>query len=305
MTLSDSQQRTTSAAPPVVHVVESKPRRRRMTTGSLAKLILLGFVAVGMLIPMYLLVINAFKPQQSILAAPFSLDLENMTSRYLIDAVTAPDYNIIRAYGVTAFFVVTVNLLSILLTAPLAYVIARSRTRPAQLLLIYFIAGTFIPGAALIIPAIYVLKFLGLMGSIGGFILFETTLTIPVSVFLYFAYIKTIPRELDDAAEVDGAGKLRTFWLVIFPLMRPAVATTVILHSMGVWNDFVSPQMILSPDSGIYTVTTGIYAAVSSYVTDYTVVFPTLLLAIAPILIFFLFMQRHIISGLVAGATKG
>ncbi|HUR07087.1 MAG TPA: carbohydrate ABC transporter permease, partial [Nonomuraea sp.] len=92
---------------------------------------------------------------------------------------------------------------------------------------------------------------------------------------------------------------------IVCPLLRPAVATMVILNTFSVWNDFVNPQIILGPGSGLYTVTTGVYAAVSQYATDYTVVFPTLLLAIAPLLVFFVFMQRHIISGLTAGSTKG
>ena len=87
--------------------------------------------------------------------------------------------------------------------------------------------------------------------------------------------------------------------------MKPAVVTMVILNTFSVWNDFVNPQIILGPGSGLYTVTTGVYAAVSQYSTDYTVVFPTLLLAVLPAMIFFIVMQRHIIGGLVAGATKG
>ena len=95
------------------------------------------------------------------------------------------------------------------------------------------------------------------------------------------------------------------FWSVIFPLMRPAVATMVILNTFSVWNDFANPQIILGPSSGLYTITTGIYAAVGEYSTDYTVVFPTLLLAAAPPLIAFVLLQRYIIGGLSTGAVKG
>ncbi|NGN62997.1 carbohydrate ABC transporter permease [Streptomyces sp. A7024] len=258
-----------------------------------------------MLIPLYVLVVNAFKSQQEILTSPFGLPAGGPDFSYLQKVFENKQFNIMRGYGVTLLFVVCVNVLSIALAGPAAYVIARSAKRRYRALMLFFLAGTFIPSQVLVIPVVYVLKTLGLMGTIRGFVLFETVLTLPFSIFLYAGYIATIPRELDQAAAVDGAGRIRTFWRIIFPLMRPVVATMVILNTFSVWNDFVNPQIILGPGSGLYTVTTGVYAAVSQYQTDYTVVFPTLLVAIAPLLVFFVFMQRHIISGLTAGASKG
>jgi raffinose/stachyose/melibiose transport system permease protein len=150
-----------------------------------------------------------------------------------------------------------------------------------------------------------VLRAVGLIGTIPGFLLFESTTMLPVTIFLFTAYVRTIPRDIDEAAALDGAGRIRAFWSCIFPLMRPVVATMIVLNSVGVWNDFVNPQIILGPASGLYTVTTGVYAAVGQYSTNFNVVFPTLLLAIAPVLVFFIIMQRQIVGGLVAGATKG
>jgi raffinose/stachyose/melibiose transport system permease protein len=260
---------------------------------------------VLMLVPMYLLVVSAFKSQQDILAHPFSLSPDQLTTEYLRKAATNPDFNILKGYAVTALFVVLVNVLSVALAGPVSYVIARRSERRYRMLLLLFVAGTFIPSQVLVIPVVYTLKFLGLMGTIPGFVLFETTLTLPFSIFLYAGYIMTIPASLDEAAAVDGAGRHRVFWSIVFPLMKPAVVTMVILNTFSVWNDFVNPQIILGPGSGLYTVTTGVYAAVSQYSTDYTVVFPTLLLAVAPLLVVFVLLQRHVISGLTAGATKG
>ena len=269
------------------------------------KLGFMGVATVLMLVPMYLLVVNAFKSQQDILTSPFSLAPDLLTTEYLGRALSNPDFDIVRGYAVTILFVVLVNVLSILLAGPVSYVISRRARRPYRLLLLLFVAGTFIPSQVLLIPVVYTLKFLGLMNSIPGFVLFETALTLPFSVFLYTGYISTIPRSLDEAATIDGAGAHRTFWSVIFPLMRPAVATMVILNTFSVWNDFANPQIILGPSSGLYTITTGIYAAVGEYSTDYTVVFPTLLLAAAPPLIAFVLLQRYIIGGLSTGAVKG
>jgi raffinose/stachyose/melibiose transport system permease protein len=279
-------------------------RRRRLLGGS-ARSVGLLIAAAVMLVPLYLLIIGAFKPQQDILAHPFSPMVSSFTGRYLKQALNNPDFNIFRGYGVTILFVVLVNVLSVLLAGPVSYVIARGDSTRHNLLLLFFVFGTFIPSQVLVIPVVYTLKLLGLMGTIRGFVLFETALTLPFSTFLYASYIKTLPLDVDEAAAIDGAGRLRIFWRITFPLMKPVVATMVILNTMSIWNDFVNPQIILGPGSGLYTVTTGIYAAVGQYSTDYNVVFPTLLLAIAPMLIFFLFMQRYIVGGLTRGATKG
>ncbi len=286
---------------PRVASVQFKPFKAK-GWGRIAFLVV---TSVLMLVPMYLLIISAFKSQQDILQHPFSLAPDQLTTEYLRKAATNPDFNILKGYAVTILFVVSVNVLSVALAGPVSYVIARRGERRYRMLLLLFVAGTFIPSQVLVIPVVYTLKFLGLMGTIPGFVLFETTLTLPFSIFLYAGYIMTIPASLDEAAAVDGAGKHRVFWSIVFPLMKPAVVTMVILNTFSVWNDFVNPQIILGPGSGLYTVTTGVYAAVSQYSTDYTVVFPTLLLAVAPLLVVFVLLQRHVISGLTAGATKG
>ncbi|HWU29688.1 MAG TPA: carbohydrate ABC transporter permease [Microbacterium sp.] len=280
-------------------------RNRPSLLAGTARWIVLGVFAITMLIPMYTMVINAFKPQKEIIENPLLITPQSFTFDFLWAAVTSSRFNVIAAYGVTLLFVVLVNLFCILLSAPVAYVIARGRSKWHLGLLLLFVTGLFIPGQVTLIPVVFVLRVLGLINTIPGFILFETAATLPVSIFLFSAYLRTVPRDIDEAASLDGAGPIRAFWTCIFPIMKPVIATMVVLNSIGVWNDFVSPQIILGPSSGIYTVTTGVYAAVGQFSTDYTQVFPTLLLAVLPALIFFIVMQRHIIGGLVAGATKG
>ncbi|MCX4554016.1 carbohydrate ABC transporter permease [Streptomyces sp. NBC_01387] len=273
--------------------------------GSRVGSVMLGLFALVMLVPLYLVIVNAFKPESAIRQRPFSAAPGVLSTDHLRAALSSPDYNIIKAFGVTVMFVVLVNVLSLALAGPAAYVIARGTRRWHKGMLLVFLAGLFIPGQVLVIPVIYVLRFTGLMGTIPGFVLYEATLTLPLSMFLFVGYIKSIPRELDEAAQIDGAGRLRTFWQVIFPLMQPVVVTAIVLHTIGVWTDFVNPQIVLGPTSGLYTVMTGVYSAIGLHTTDLSVVYPTLLLAIAPVLIFFVIMQRKIVGGLTAGATKG
>ena len=280
-------------------------RTRAPLVARLARWIVLTVVAVVMVVPLYTMVINAFKPQKEIIENPLLITPQSFTPEFLWAAITSSKFNVIAAYGVTLLFVVLVNVCCILLSAPVAYVIARGRSKWHMGLLLLFVSGLFIPGQVTLIPVVFVLRVLGLINTIPGFILFETAATLPVTIFLFSAYLRSVPRDIDEAAALDGPGRVRAVWTCIVPIMRPVVATVVVLNSIGVWNDFVSPQIILGPSSGIYTVTTGVYAAVGEFSTDYTQVFPTLLLAIAPALIFFVLMQKHIICGLAAGATKG
>lgn len=118
-------------------------------------------------------------------------------------------------------------------------------------------------------------------------------------------FIRGISSEIDEAAAIDGASKSRTFWVVIFPLLKPATASVLIFLTVWIWNDFLSPLIILGPLGG-NTVITGLYYQVSSrQVSDYGSIFAYMLLASAPILVLFLFLQKQFISGLTAGATKG
>ncbi|MFE5307816.1 carbohydrate ABC transporter permease [Isoptericola sp. NPDC056605] len=295
-----------SAPAPSAPRPTSRSRRRPAPgAGTILKWVVLGLGALVMLVPLYIMVINAFKPQDAIIASPLAITPDTFSLEYLQAALTSEKFNVVKAYGITLLFVALVNLCGIALAAPVAYVIARGRSKWHLGLLLLFVSGLFIPGQVTLIPVVFVLRVLGLINTIPGFILFETAATLPVTIFLFAAYLRTVPRDIDEAAALDGAGKIRAFWSCIFPIMKPVVATIVVLNSISVWNDFVSPQIILGPSSGIYTVTTGVYAAVGEFSTDYTTVFPTLLLAVSPAILFFVLMQRHIIGGLVAGATKG
>ncbi|MGC4948925.1 carbohydrate ABC transporter permease [Streptomyces sp. DT224] len=293
--------RPRTAPVPAREVSSAKRRESR----SPLRRVLLGLLFFVMIVPVYLLVVNAFKSQQDILDSPFSIPLSGLTFEHMSAALGNPQYNVIGGYGFTLFLVVTVDVLCIALAGPAAYAIARSLKRRTQLVLLYFLAGTFIPGAAVIIPVIYVLREVGLANTVTGLVAHDVASTLPVSIFLFVGFIRAIPVDIDHAATIDGAGRYRTFWTIIFPLMRPALVTVLILNSIGIWNDFISPQILLSPSSGHYTVTTAIYAGISQYSTDLTKVFPNLLLAVAPVIIFFVYMQRHIISGLTVGAVKG
>jgi raffinose/stachyose/melibiose transport system permease protein len=262
-------------------------------------------VCVAMLVPAYLLIVNAFKSQAAILSSPFGLDIRGLSLRYMGAALTSPNFSLARAYVVSAVVALVSVALVIVCGGPLAYLIARRDTWSYRILFYLFVAGTFVPSQAILIPVVYILRVIHLMNSVPGLLLYEAALFSPMTVFLYVGYIRSVPAELDEAASVDGASLLRTYWQVLFPLLKPATVTVIILNAVFSWNDFVDPLTILGPTSGNFTVTSAIYEAIGQYNTNYTAVFPDVLLAVAPAVIFFLFMQRRFINGLLTGATKG
>lgn len=273
-------------------------RRRRIQLGSLA---LVPF-ALLMLVPLYLLVVNSLKSQQDIVGSPFGA--HHITLDYLRSAATSGDYNVVSAYGVTGLLVVLVCAGMVLFGGPVAYLIARSPARRYQILKLCFLSAIFVPPGILLVPIVYVLRNLGLYGSLPGLVLVDLANSFPFAVFLFSAYIRSIPVSLDEAATIDGCSTLGTFWRVIFPLMKPAVATAVVLTALWTWNDFINPSILLGPTSSTYTVTTGIYTAIGQYLTNYTVVYPNILLTVAPVLVLFLVAQRYIVSGLMEGVGK-
>ncbi len=283
------------------------PRRAagRQDRHSAAWYLTVGVLCLLMLIPMYLLVVNAFKDQQDIVSRPFALNPADLTVRHLVDAWNNPDFDIAYGYLITFALVLCVNAVALTVCVPAAYVIARSSRLVFRLALLFFISGMFIPTQVILVPVIFVLRAVGLMGTFPGLVLFMASTTIPFTIFVFTGFIRMLPKSLDEAAAIDGAGPYRIVGQVILPLMKPILATVFILNSLSVWNDFASPQLILGPGSGLYTVTTGVYASVGEYSADYTQVFPTLLLAVLPILVVFVLTQRWVMSGLTAGAVKG
>ncbi len=193
-----------------------------------------GALCVLMLVPMYLLVVNAFKDQRDIVSRPFSLAPGQFTLEHLVAAWNNPDFDIAFGYAVTVGLVVCVNLVSIGVCAPAAYVIARSPRAVFRVALLFFVSGMFIPTQVILVPVIFVLRSLGLMSTFPGLVLFMASATVPFTVFVFTGFIRMLPASLDEAAAIDGAGPYRTLWTIILPLMKPIIATVFILNTLSV-----------------------------------------------------------------------
>ncbi len=279
--------------------------RRRTHDNSVGPVrVILGVVVATIFcFPIYLVLVNVFKPSTEIFAnpvgLPFSPTLENFQN-----VINRPDgllwIGLANSIQITVISVVA----TIILGSMVAYYLARTTGRVTQIIVALILLGMMIPGAVILQPIVQILLNTGLIGSIVGLVLVNIAGGMPFAVIVFLGFVKGIPIELEQAAAVDGAGPLRIFWQIVFPLMRPAAATVLIFTAVGVWNDFIMPLIILGPGAGT-TVTVGIYRSVSRYVSDFGAVFAFMVLATIPIFVLFLFFQRYFVKGLMSGATKG
>jgi raffinose/stachyose/melibiose transport system permease protein len=262
------------------------------------------FIAVcslTVLIPLYLAVMVALKTPDQIATGtgfewPTTVRWENFA-----DAWTRTDFP--QALLNTGLITVGALVLTLLSNSIVAYAIARNiHRRFFRTSYFYLLAALFIPFPIIMLPLVKQTSLLGIDNQVGMIILY-TVFGLSLNVFIYTAYIRTIPIELEEAATVDGASTWRVFWSIIFPLLGPMNATVGILTCVWAWNDFILPLVILS-DPGDRTLQLAQYVFQGQFNTDYTVAFASYLMAMAPLLLVYIFAQRWVISGVTRGSIK-
>ncbi len=254
---------------------------------------------VGMIfvIPLYMVFINSLKTRKE--AGLFSIHLptEWMFENYTTVFESA---NILRAF-INGIIISAGSGMIILAVASLAsFVIARSGRRWSNVLYYVFLTGLVIPVA--FIPTYLVLNIFNLLNTYTGLILVSATYGLPMSIFLYTGFVKTIPRELDEAAIVDGCSPIRLFFQIIFPLMKPITVTLIILNFIGSWNDVQIPLYFSGSDKWALPLT--VYNFYGAHASSWNLIFADIILTILPLFILYLFAQKYIISGMTAGAVK-
>lgn len=264
-------------------------------------LILLSLV---LLVPFYIAIINAFKPRLAIATNPLGIPFSELTLDNFSKVAITSNFNIFKAYQ-TSFLITSISIvLIIIIGAMMSYVIARNNNKWMLSALLILLAAKMIPPQVVLIPMVKMLSTLGLMFTSQGLILYNIGWFIPFTVFVFTGFIRTISMQLDESAKMDGANHFTIFWRIIFPLIRPATASVIIFLFIFIWNDFLSPLIILGSGKG-YTITTGIYFAIGQFSVKWEEVYALVVLASLPIVIVFMFMQRYFISGLTGGALKG
>jgi raffinose/stachyose/melibiose transport system permease protein len=272
--------------------------RKGVLLGSVSILLAL----VVFVVPFVFILLTALKDRQEANLLRFSWPTRIALVDNLRDVIQARDYQLVIAFINSAVLTVSSVALLVVLAAMVAFILQRRRGRwigPANFLVL---AGLIVPPA--VVPTVWVLQSLGIFRTMLGLILVEVAFGLAFCILLFQAFIATIPRELDEAAAIDGAGPLRLFFRVIFPVLRSVIITVIVIQSVAVFNDFANPLYFLPGDDNA-TVQLTLFNFQSQFTTQYNLLFTDILLITIPPLIMFLFFNRQIVAGMTAGSVKG
>lgn len=274
--------------------------------GHVVLYVVLAILLLAFISPFILVLINSFKDMSDITANPLSLTGEHgFTLENFTGAMEA--MNFWTVFGNSLIITISATVLTIVVSAMAAYVIARNPNWPAcALLLMLMVASMVIPFQVLMVPIVSVYGgIFNILANRLTLILMHVGFSVSMATFMFQGAIFTsVPAEIEEAAEIDGCSKWRTFWSIVFPLLKPMIATVTVIDAMAFWNDYLLPSLVLT-DKNLYTIPIATQVFYGTYSTDIGLVMAALLLAMLPILLLYLFLQRYIIAGVAAGAVKG
>ncbi|MBQ0855537.1 carbohydrate ABC transporter permease [Streptomyces sp. BH-SS-21] len=272
----------------------------RYTARTFARELLLLAVAAIWAVPFFLLILVSLKPSEEMLSSPMSVprhpDFSNFAQAWDGSSGVSLSQAMVNSLVITVGSVVSL----VVIGALCAYVIARRPGRLGSGLYGLFVVGIVVPFQLGIVPAYALLRELDLAGTYIGMILLYTGLLMPLAVFLYTGFVRTLPRDYEEAAYIDGASRLQTFIRIVFPLLRPITATVAVITGVMVWNDFFV-QLIFLSGSSLQTVPVAVYSFVGEYVTQWNIIFAAVGASVLPILAFYLIAQRQLIRGFTGG----
>lgn len=256
-------------------------------------------LSLFILVPVYMLLINSFKTSGDALTMSLSLPEE----WHIIDNYVEMFDRGGVLIGIKNSFIVTLVsvTLIILLSSTTAFVLQRRKSRLSNGLLTFMIVGLIIP--VQIIPSFFICRFFLLDDYIASIIML-TVSNLPFGIFLYVGYFKSIPTDIDESAIIDGAGPIRLFFTIIFPLVKPITVTLLIIAFMNVWNDFGTTIYFLN-NSKEYTITLTMFNYFSTHSAEWNLVFANIIVGSIPVVFLYVALQKYIIKGMTEGAVKG
>ena len=254
------------------------------------------------IVPLYFVLVNALKDQKE--AAVLNLSWPSQVHLWdnIREVVTARDYMLITAFVNSTVLTLLSIFVLIAVCAMAGYVVQRRVSKATPIINFFILAGLIIPPA--IVPTIWVLDSIGLYKTMMGLVLVEVALGFPFGVLLYKGFMSQIPREVDEAAVVDGANGFKLFYRIIFPLLQPVTATIIITSSVSIFNDFTNP-LYFFPGAKNATVQLTLYNFQSQFNTQWNLLFMNILLITIPPLLLFIIFNKKIVAGMTAGAVKG
>lgn len=262
----------------------------------------MSLIGIVYMYPVFLMFLNSVKPFKEVvvdvIAIPTKIAWENYT--YVLDKMQ---------YGrlfLNNVLITVIGIVGIILFSSIAaYILDRRRTKYTRFAKLLIITPMLIPFQTIMITLLKVMNVINLTGSIVGLGIQYWGFGIPMATFIFCNFMQTIPNEIDESAKIDGASTLKTFIYVIFPLLKSVTATVVILDVMWIWNDFLLPLLMVNSSLKTKTLVLAAYTFVGQFNTQWHYAMTAMVLAVVPSIIFFIFLQKYIVDGVVAGAVKG
>lgn len=285
--------------------MSAKPKRRkerrRLTAGEAAVMAVLAVLVAAVSFPVIYALLNSFRSYAEItrdpMGLPTGLSLDNYARLFQTTDYGEALLNTVVITGGT--------LVLLLALVPMAaYGIERIGGRSSRWIYLLFIAGLMIPFQVRMIPLVSSMNQVGLYSTLTGVILVHLGGAASFGILLYCSFIKGVPREVEEAAEMDGAGKLRTFWSIVFPMLLPVTSAFVIIQALSLWNDFFIPLVFLDSSSA-GTINVALQRMVGLMTSQWELIYAGAILAIVPSVILFAAFQRYFIKGMSIGAVKG
>lgn len=264
-----------------------------------------------MMFPFFIVLINSAKASLEIITDPISLP-ERWGQLFENIKIIWNKPTINYASSVMSSTIITLSSLTTisLFSAMAAWVLVRTKSRVSTIIFLLFLSGLIIPFQVVMFPLVELFRrireFTGIsmLRTYHGMILAYIGFGSPLAVFMFHGFIKSIPKELEEAATIDGCSKPQIFFLIIMPILKPIFVTIVILNAIWIWNDFLLPSLILGVGQDIQTIPLAIRNFAGSFVKKWDLIMTAVLMAALPIIIGFIFAQKHIIKGMVSGSIK-
>jgi raffinose/stachyose/melibiose transport system permease protein len=259
-------------------------------------------IVVGLifLVPFYFVLINSVKPFAAILIDAAAWPEEFLFSNY------SKVWNIInfpRAFWNSLVITVFSNIGLVVISSMAAWKMVRTPGRFSKILFVVFVSAMVIPFQTVMIPLMKLGGALNLTNSIPGLIIMYFGFGVPLSLFLYHGFVKTVPVEIEESAMIDGCSQFGVFWRIVFPLLKPITVTVIILNTLWIWNDYLLPLLVLQ-DAELRTIPLAASSFFAQYTKQWDMGLAALVLGIMPVIVFFLFLQKHIIKGIASGSIK-
>ncbi len=279
-----------------------KVKYKSLLVWKILRTMLLGAGLLLILFPLYLVVVNSFKTLdeagRDFFALPQTVYLGNFAELF-----SNSNY---WTYLKNSLLITVISMLLVLLLVPsVSFAIARNfEKKYYKTVYYYLLMGLFIPSQVIMLPVTKMMSRLGLLNQ-GGLIILYASFSLTQGVFLFVNYVRGLPYEIEESAYIDGASVLQVYIHVILPLVKPMIATLIIMDALWFWNDFMLPLLILNRSQTLWTLPLFQYNFKTEYSFDYTMAFTAYLLAMLPMLIIYCCGQKYIIKGLTAGSVKG